>query len=120
MRSNRFAPRLPELPAQRKERYIAKLGLSECDASVITADPACADYYEKMLKSRRGPKPAANWLSTEVAGVLNEQGIGITEFKVKPEAIAELILLVRDGKVTGKAAKEVFAEMVATGGNRRR
>ena len=108
---------LPELPAQRKERYIAKLGLSEYDASVITADPAYADYYEKILKAGADPKPAANWLTTEVAGALNEQGIGITEFRVKPEAIAELIRLVRDGKVTGKVAKDVFAEMVASGGN---
>lgn len=108
--------KLPELPAQRKERYVVKLGLSDYDASVITADPVYADYYEAILKAGADPKPAANWLTTEVAGVLNEQGIGITEFRVKPEAIGELIQLVRDGKVTGKAAKEVFAEMVASGG----
>jgi len=108
---------LPELPAQRKERYVAKLGLSEYDASVITADPAYADYYEKILKAGADPKPAANWLTTEVAGALNEEGIGIAEFRVEPEAIAELIRLVRDCKVTGKAAKEVFAEMVTSGGN---
>jgi aspartyl-tRNA(Asn)/glutamyl-tRNA(Gln) amidotransferase subunit B len=108
---------LPELPAQRKNRYVAKLGLSEYDSSVITADPAFADYYEEILERRTEPKSAANWLTTEVAGVLNEQGIGIRQFQVKPAEVAELVSMVKEGKITGKAAKEVFAEMVAKGGS---
>ncbi len=108
---------LPELPAQRLERYVAKLGLSEYDASVITADSAYADYYEGILKSGADAKSAANWLTTEVAGVLNEQGIGIAQFRVAPNELAELIAMVKRSELTGKAAKEVFAEMVKNGGD---
>lgn len=107
---------LPELPAQRLERYVAKLGLSEYDASVITADPAYADYYEAILRVGAEPKPAANWLTTEVAGVLNEQGISIAQFRVAPGELSELIAMVKRSELTGKAAKEVFAEMVRSGG----
>jgi aspartyl-tRNA(Asn)/glutamyl-tRNA(Gln) amidotransferase subunit B len=108
---------LPELPAQRLERYVAKLGLSEYDASVITADPAYADYYEGILKGGADAKSAANWLTTEVAGVLNEQGIGIEQFRVATDELAELIGMVKRSELTGKAAKEVFAEMVENGGD---
>jgi aspartyl-tRNA(Asn)/glutamyl-tRNA(Gln) amidotransferase subunit B len=108
---------LPELPAQRLERYVAKLGLSEYDASVITADPAHADYYEAILKAGADPKPAANWLTTEVAGVLNEQGIGIAQFRVAPGELAELIAMVKRCELTGRAAKDVFSEMVKNGGD---
>lgn len=108
---------LPELPAQRLERYVTKLGLSEYDASVITADPAYADYYDGILKSGADAKSAANWLTTEVAGVLNEQGIGIAQFRVAPGELAELISMVKRNELTGKAAKEVFAEMVKSGGD---
>jgi aspartyl-tRNA(Asn)/glutamyl-tRNA(Gln) amidotransferase subunit B len=107
---------LPELPAQRLERYVTRLGLSEYDASVITADSVFADYYEGILMGGIDAKSAANWLTTEVARVLNEQALSIAQFRVAPGELAELIAMVKRSELTGKAAKEVFAEMVKSGG----
>jgi aspartyl-tRNA(Asn)/glutamyl-tRNA(Gln) amidotransferase subunit B len=125
----RIRAALPELPAQRKQRYMTQLGLSEYDASVITASPALSTYYEEILAANPksqipnsnqhplDPKLAANWLTTEVVAKLHEQGVEITEFKVKSAEIAELLLLVKSDEITGKAAKEVFAEMAEKGGS---
>jgi aspartyl-tRNA(Asn)/glutamyl-tRNA(Gln) amidotransferase subunit B len=116
---------LPELPAQRKQRYMTRLGLSEYDASVVTASAAFADYYDGILQGKgdippRGvpfSKMAANWLTTEVAARLNEQRVGISEFRVPATQVAELLVMIQTGKVTGMAAKLVFAEMAEKGGD---
>src|SRR5262245_37389239 len=79
---------LPELPMARRQRYI-EMGLSEYDASVLTAEKAIADYFEAIKDVDR--KQAANWLSVEVMGRLNRDGKSIEEGPVPPDALAELI-----------------------------
>ena len=110
---------LPELPAARKVRFISKMGLSEYDAGVMTADKALADYYEAALRDvpagADAPKTVANWMSTELLGRLNAANKTIHESPVTPPALAGLITLITNATISGKMAKAVFDEMFSSG-----
>jgi len=108
---------LPELPAARIQRYVTDFRLPEDDARTIVADRGFAAYYEDILATCNEPKLAANWLITEVAARLHEQSVPIGQFRVRPAQLAELLNMVKANKITGKAAKEVFAEMGERGGS---
>jgi len=110
---------LPELPAARKVRFISKMGLSEYDAGVMTADKALADYYEAALRDVPAgvdaPKTVSNWISTELLGRLNAANKTIHESPVTPQALAGLITLITNATISGKMAKAVFDEMFSSG-----
>jgi aspartyl-tRNA(Asn)/glutamyl-tRNA(Gln) amidotransferase subunit B len=106
---------LPELPDEKRARFISQYGLPEYDAEVLTSSKKLADYYEECVKHISDFKSVSNWIMVEVLKVLNEKQIDITEFKVKPEHIARLIELIKSGKISSSIAKKVFAEMVETG-----
>ncbi|MFQ5894073.1 MAG: Asp-tRNA(Asn)/Glu-tRNA(Gln) amidotransferase GatCAB subunit B, partial [Nitrospinota bacterium] len=91
-------------------------GLPAYDATVLTASRALADYYEAAVASfADDPKTVANWVASELLGLLNRDGREITESPVTPASLAGLLRLVADGAISGKIAKEVFEEMYATG-----
>ncbi|MBM4188279.1 MAG: Asp-tRNA(Asn)/Glu-tRNA(Gln) amidotransferase subunit GatB [Gemmatimonadetes bacterium] len=98
---------LPELPAARRERFEAALGLSGYDAEVLTADPAIADYFEAMIAAGAPAKSAANWVQGEVLARRKEDG----HLAVPPDLVAELIAMVAEGAVSGAAARTVFARL---------
>ena len=100
---------LPELPIARRQRYL-DLGLSAYDASVLTADRATADYFDEVARTTT-PKLAANWVSQELLGRLNKEGLELAAAPIKPAELAELIGLVVDKTISGKIAKEVFDKM---------
>ena len=113
---------LPELPDAKKQRFIAELGLSPYDAQVLAAERETADYFERVAqggaggkKGRRDAKQAANWVTGALFAHLNETGKTICESPVAADALAALIDLVADGTISGRIAKDVFAEMAATG-----
>ena len=106
--------RLPELPEQKKARFIEQYGLSEYDAGVLTADRDLAAFYEEVA-SKADPKQAANWTSGELQARLNEAGIGISESRVGPEHLADLISLVEKGTISRSAAKDVLGTVFASG-----
>ncbi len=107
---------LPELPDAKKERFVKNLGLSAYDADVLVADKELAAYYEKAVATFPAePKKICNWITTEVSAILNEKQIGINEFPVKAEAMGSLVKLISEGTISGKIAKDVFPEMVASG-----
>jgi aspartyl-tRNA(Asn)/glutamyl-tRNA(Gln) amidotransferase subunit B len=107
---------LPELPAARRARYVAALGLSDYDAGALTASRALADYYEAVLAQLPdAAKPAANWVLGELAAALNAAGCDIGAARVAPAALAGLIRRTRDGTLSTKLAKDVFAAMWAEG-----
>lgn len=114
---------LPELPAQRKARFIKDYQLSEYDAGVLTAEKTIADYYEETgkesvklkVKSERLNKEVANWITTELLGRLNAENKTIIDSPIKPKDLAGLIKLIQDGTISGKIAKTVFEEMYNTG-----
>ena len=107
---------LPELPDQKKEKYMSKLGLSAYDASVIVADKATAEYYEQVANDN-DPKLAANWLTAELFGRLNKLGKSIEDSPVSAKNLSKLIGLIADNTISGKIAKDVLDIMVETGGD---
>jgi aspartyl-tRNA(Asn)/glutamyl-tRNA(Gln) amidotransferase subunit B len=107
---------LPELPAARHARYMS-LGLSAYEAGVLVAEPALARYFDRMLAAGAAPREGAALLTVELLGRLNALGIGVEDprCRVRPEQLAALQRLVAAGTISGKIAKEVLDEMVATG-----
>jgi aspartyl-tRNA(Asn)/glutamyl-tRNA(Gln) amidotransferase subunit B len=95
---------LPELPDELYHKYITQLGLSDYDAGVITADRELADYFEALIKNTNNYKAAANWLMGAVKSHLNDTGLSITAFEIKPGTLAELIKLVDSGKINNSVA----------------
>ena len=106
--------RLPELPEERKARFIEQYGLSDYDAGVLTADGDLAGFYEEVA-TQADPKQAANWTTGELRARLNETGIGITESRVESGHLAELIGLVENGVVSRSAAKDVLSAVFESG-----
>jgi len=108
---------LPELPHARESRFVEQYGLPEYDAAVLTAAREVADYYEETLRLAKeaDPKKVSNWVMGEVLAVLSSQNIEISALKVTPAHLAGLFDLMAAGTISGKIAKSVFEEMVATG-----
>ena len=96
---------LPELPDERRERYIANFGLSS------TNDKDTSDYFEKVVAAGADPKASVNWIMGEFASQLSNAGIEIAKAPVTPENLAKLLALIAKGTISGKIAKKVFAEM---------
>jgi aspartyl-tRNA(Asn)/glutamyl-tRNA(Gln) amidotransferase subunit B len=105
---------LPELPDDRKKRFIEEYDLPAYDAEVLTASKEVADYFEECLKYYDKPKTASNWIMTEVLRELKGEEEGIKMFPITPERFSELLRLIDDGTISGKMAKDVFSEMVST------
>ncbi len=107
---------LPELPAQKADRFVREYGLPATDAAGLTAEKASADYYEECVK--RAPegsqgKTLANWILSDVAREMNERGLDdIGALGFPPERLVELVGLIQSGVISGKMAKEVFIEAV--------
>jgi aspartyl-tRNA(Asn)/glutamyl-tRNA(Gln) amidotransferase subunit B len=105
---------LPELPDAKNARYVAVLGLAPDDASVLVAEQSTALFFERVAEGRDA-RAVANWVTGDLFAALNRLGIGIEQSPVSPAQLGGLIDLVADGTLSGRLAKEVFAEMVATG-----
>lgn len=108
---------LPELPDQKKSRFMNDYGLSGYDTSVLTAEKALADYFEGVVDKNRDAKKAANWVINELLGGLNKDGKSIDQSPIKAEQLGELLDLMADDTISGKIAKQVFAVMLETGQN---
>ena len=108
---------LPQLPAARRQRYVRDFGLPEYDASVLVADPAVADFFEKTAKLSGNYKAASNWVMGEVLRTLSESGKSLADLPLTPEALASLISLLDKKTINQPAAKEVFAVLVEKGGD---
>jgi aspartyl-tRNA(Asn)/glutamyl-tRNA(Gln) amidotransferase subunit B len=105
---------LPELPDAKKARFVAEFGLSDEDASQLVEERETAAFYEAVADGR-DCKLAANWLLTELFGALNKAGKELGESPVSAAALGGLIALISDGTISGRIAKDVFAEMFETG-----
>ena len=105
---------LPELPDAKRARFVAEYRLSPEDAGVLAGERASAEYFEAVAKGRDA-KLAANWVMVELFGALNRLGLAIEQTPVPAASLGELIDLIRDGTISGRLAKEVFAAMVETG-----
>ena len=105
---------MPELPEQKKTRLMTDYGLSTYDAEVITSSKETADFYEEVLATGKDAKLCANWLIVELFAILNKQDLELKDTPVSAKQLGELVALIADKTISGKIAKTVFEEMVAT------
>ncbi len=113
----RMKSELPELPDDKKRRFMKEYGLSAYDAEVLCAEKALADFYEEAVGIYKSPKAIANWVMVELLGRLNKDGKTITESPVKPSQVAKLVKLIDDGVISGKIGKQVFDILYQEGGD---
>ena len=105
---------MPALPAQRCERYINELGLSEYDASVLTETKEIANYFEAVCLHTKNFKAASNWMMGPIKFFLNENGVEANQLSIKPSAIADVIGLIDEGKINFSiASKQLFPALLA-------
>ncbi len=105
---------LPELPDQRLTRFKEEYNLPEYDAGVLTSTKEIADYFEDCLKKYNNPKIVSNWIMTEVLRELKGED-DINSFGITPDKLGELLILIEDGTISGKIAKDVFEDMFTSG-----
>ncbi len=103
----------PELAETKLERY-KSFGLNDYDSNLLIADHDISNYYDQGVKSGCSPKLLANWIIGDVQSVLNRDCISIKEFKITPENLGKLVLLIESNKVSNKQGRDIFAEMVNT------
>ncbi|MCP4821968.1 MAG: Asp-tRNA(Asn)/Glu-tRNA(Gln) amidotransferase subunit GatB [Shimia sp.] len=111
-----IAENLPELPDQKKNRFISDFGLSEYDASVLTAEKENADYFEAVADGRNG-KLAANWVINELFGRLKKDEHSITESPISPAQLGGVLDLIASDAISGKIAKDLFEIVYTEGGD---
>lgn len=105
---------MPELPSQKRARY-QEIGLSEYDASVIVEQMGLALFFDKVLELGANPKTAVNFIMGEIAAFLKEDHIEITDTKLTPENLAELIALIEKGTISNNIGKQIIIEMLKDG-----
>ena len=106
---------LPELPAARRERYVTELGLRPEQARIVAGSPAAAGFLEATIALGADPASAANWITQDLAGLLNTARIELAAARVTPRHVADLVALVADGTISGTGAKQVLEEAFETG-----
>jgi aspartyl-tRNA(Asn)/glutamyl-tRNA(Gln) amidotransferase subunit B len=108
---------LPELPDAKKARFVLEFGLSEYDASVLTAEVANADYFEAVAADAGDGKLAANWVINELFGRLKKEDHSIEESPVSPAQLGAIVRLIKSDAISGKIAKDLFEIVYTEGGD---
>ena len=108
---------MPELPEQKRQRYM-ELGLSEYDASVIVEQMPLALFFDKTLELGANPKTAVNFMMGEIAAYLKENKVEITDTKLTPENLAELISLIEKGTISNNIGKQILVEEMIVNGEK--
>jgi aspartyl-tRNA(Asn)/glutamyl-tRNA(Gln) amidotransferase subunit B len=106
---------LPELPLEKRERFVRDYQIPAYDAGVLTSSRALADYFEEVVRLSDRPKAASNWVMVDILKFLNEDKREVKDCPIFPESLARLIRLIDDGTISGKMAKDVIGEMYKTG-----
>jgi aspartyl-tRNA(Asn)/glutamyl-tRNA(Gln) amidotransferase subunit B len=106
---------LPELPEQRKRRFLSEYGLAEQEAAWLSQSEGIAGFFEETARRSGNPRAASNWIMGSVGRHLNEHGIDIGQLRVDPAGLCALIELVDRGTLSGSAAKTVFERMAESG-----
>jgi aspartyl-tRNA(Asn)/glutamyl-tRNA(Gln) amidotransferase subunit B len=113
----RIRAALPEMPSERRARFVAQYGLSDYDARILVSDRALADWFEQaVLSAPTEAKRVANWITTELLAHLKAVDLPLAQLKATPAQLGALVGLIAAGSVSTTAAKAVFSEMLATGG----
>lgn len=106
---------LPELPSEKRERFVREYGIPSYDAGVLCASKELANYYESSTSLFNNPKVVSNWVMGEILRLLKEDNREIKDCPVKPEKLAELMKMVDKGAINFKTGKEVLEEVYKTG-----
>jgi aspartyl-tRNA(Asn)/glutamyl-tRNA(Gln) amidotransferase subunit B len=106
---------LPELPAQKRERFAVQYQLPKSDADWLTQSRAVSEYYETSTNVSGDPKGTANWIKGDLMGLLKAEGKEISDSPVSAENLGELIRMTNTGELSGKLAKEIFPKMASAG-----
>jgi aspartyl-tRNA(Asn)/glutamyl-tRNA(Gln) amidotransferase subunit B len=106
---------LPELPVEKKKRFMTEYGLPSYDADILTSDRELAEYFENCLQAFNKPKAVSNWIMGALLGLLNAEGKSIDQAPIGATDLAQLLKMVDDGTISGKIAKSVFDEMARSG-----
>jgi aspartyl-tRNA(Asn)/glutamyl-tRNA(Gln) amidotransferase subunit B len=109
---NQWKSELPELPAQKRDRYENVLGLSAYDTRVLTEERAVSEYFEAVLAAGANPKAAANWITQDIAAYLNKQKLNIGDISLTPANLADVILRIEQGKISNAQAKEKLTDLL--------
>ncbi len=102
---------MPEMPTQKKIRFVSDFNLSEYDADLLAADRDLANFFEAVVKVSNSPKLSANWIMGELSAELNNENLSINESKITSNQLGQLILRIEDGTISGKIAKEIFEKL---------
>ncbi len=107
--------RLPELPDEKKTRFIKEYNLPEYDAEVLTEERAVAEWFEEAVRLGGSPKKVSNWMMTELLRLLNEHEKEITDIPLTPSHLVKILDLIEKGTISGTIGKKVFSEVFLTG-----
>ncbi len=106
---------LPELPDAKRDRFIEEYGLSSYDASLLISTREMADFFEEAARACGSPKAVSNWMLGDLSGHMNADGADIGDLRFSPNDLARLVVLVEEGTISGKQAKEVLTIMYREG-----
>lgn len=104
----------PELASSKRNRYINDLKLSEYDADILLQDKAVSEYFDETINYNANPKLLVNWIMVDIASYLNKNNYSISDLKLSPEHLSDLVKLISEGKISSKQAKDVFLDIVET------
>ena len=110
-------PTLPELPHEKRARFLSQYGLSDYDADVLASDQALAAWFEQAADGAAKPKSIANWVLNDFLGQLNAAGHTLADSRLKPAQLRELVAMIDASKVSNLQAKEIFSVLVTEGGD---
>ena len=106
---------MPEMPDEKKKRFVNEYNLSEYDSCLLAADKDLADFFEIATKESNSAKLSANWIMGELSAELNKENLNIQDSKITAKQIGKLVLRIEDSTISGKIAKEIFEKMWTTG-----
>ena len=106
---------MPEMPTEKKLRFIKEYGLSEYDSSLLASDKDLANFFETVADESKSAKLSANWIMGELSAELNKENLNILNSKVSAKQLGLLIKRIEDSTISGKIAKDVFEKMWSTG-----
>lgn len=110
-----IAQSMPELPQEAQLRLMERYGLPAYDVSILTSSPEYLDFFDRCVAEYAQPKAVANWMMGELNKYLNQNNTEIDQCKILPEQLAALLKMVDEGSISGKMAKDIFAEMFSSG-----
>ena len=106
---------MPEMPNEKKLRFVNEYKLSEYDSSLLAADKDLANFFEEVTNESKSAKLSANWIMGELSAELNKENLHILNSKISAKQLGQLIKRIEDSTISGKIAKDVFEKMWSSG-----